>query len=164
LIKRMVMGSALVALAAPALAQAPAAKPQSANVTRAQVVAELNAAFGRVDTNKDGVITVAEANAAQQRVAAERAAEESKILEAQFAKLDTDKNGQISLAELKAAAPPVRTATGQQVLSILDANKDGKVTSAEFQAQRLHAFDSVDTNHDGIVTPVERQAAAASER
>jgi Ca2+-binding EF-hand superfamily protein len=155
----MMIGTALLALATPAFAQAPAA-PANANITRAQVVAELNAAFGRVDTNKDGVITVAEANAAQQRVAAERAKEIEQGVAAQFAKLDKDKNGQLSLAEFKAGSPPVRLAGGEQVLNLLDTNKDGKVTSAEFQAQRLRAFDSVDTNHDGTVTQLERQAAA----
>jgi Ca2+-binding EF-hand superfamily protein len=45
---------------------------------------------------------------------------------------------------------------------VLDANKDGKVTAAEFQAQRLRMFDTLDTNHDGTVTQLERQAAAQS--
>jgi hypothetical protein len=156
------IGSALIALAAPALAQAPAANAQAGNVTRTQIVAELNAAFGRVDTNKDGTITVAEATAAQERVTAERLAEESKFVAARFAKLDTNKNGSLSLAEFKAAAPPIRLPSGQQVVSVLDANKDGMVTAAEFQAQRLRMFDTLDTNHDGTVTQLERQAAAQS--
>ena len=155
--KEFVIASALLVLASPATAQAPAA---STNITRAQVVSELNAAFGRVDANKDGVITLAEATAAQQRVAAETAAEIAKSAETQFAQLDKDKNGQLSLAEFKAGAPKPRMTSADQLLKLLDANKDGKVSSTEFQAQRLGQFDRVDTNHDGIVTPLERQAAA----
>ena len=63
--RQFIIASVLAAVAAPAAAQAPA------NITRAQVVSDLSAAFGRVDTNKDGFISLAEANAAQQRVAAD---------------------------------------------------------------------------------------------
>lgn len=161
--KTIIIGSACLALTAPAFAQAQS-NARSANITRAELLAELNAAFARVDANKDGTISLAEANSAQQRVAAERAAEIAKTAAAQFAQLDTDKNGQLSLAEFKAGAPPVRVATGEQILKLLDTNKDGKISAAEFQAQRLHAFDGVDTNHDGIVTPAERQAATGGAR
>lgn len=155
---KLIMASALLALGTPLAAQAPAA---STNITRAQVVSELNAAFARVDTNKDGVISVAEANAAQARVAAQAAAEVEKNVEAQFAQLDKDKNGQLSLAEFKAGAPVPKMVPGDQLVKLLDTNKDGKVSAAEFQAQRLRQFDALDTNHDGIVTLQERQAAGA---
>ena len=146
-----------MALAAPALGQAPAARP--ASITRAQVVGELNAAFGRVDTNKDGSINLAEANAAQQRVGAEAAAQVARNLEAEFAKFDTDKNGQLSLAEFKAAAPKPKMTAGADIVKLLDANKDGKISAAEFQAQRLSQFDRLDINHDGTIDPQEQQGA-----
>ena len=155
--KEIIIGSALLALAAPAFAQAQV----PGNITRAQVQTELNAAFGRVDTNKDGVINLAEANAAQQRLLVEQSAQIAKNVEAQFAKLDTDKNGQLSMAEFKAGSPTPKVASGDAILKLLDANKDGKVSAAEFNAQRLAQFDRVDTNRDGIVTQTELQAAAA---
>ena len=152
---KFIVGSALLALGAPAVAQAQA----PANITRAQVVSELNAAFGRVDTNKDGFISVAEADAAQQRVAAETAAKIAKDVEAQFAKLDTDHNGQLSVAEFKAGAPKPHMLPGADILKRLDANKDGKISSSEFQAERLGQFDRLDTNHDGAISVTEQQAA-----
>jgi len=156
---KTIIGTALLALATPALSQAPAAQQ---NITRAQVQNELTAAFGRVDTNKDGAISVAEANSAQQRTAANAAAEIKKVAQQQFAKLDVDKNGQLSLTEFEAGARKVNVTSGQQIVGVLDAKKDGKVTMNEFQAQRLATFDSIDTNHDGIITPTE--GAAASQR
>ena len=152
---KFIIGSALLALATPALAQTQA----PANITRAQVVSELNAAFGRVDTNKDGFISVAEANAAQQRVGAETAARIAKEAEAQFAQLDVDHNGQLSIAEFKAGAPKPKMLPGTEILKRLDANKDGKISSSEFQAERLGQFDRLDTNHDGTISATEQQAA-----
>ena len=150
---KFIIGTALVALASPAFAQAPA------NITRAQVVAELNSAFGRVDTNKDGFISIAEADSAQQRVGAETAAKIAKEVEAQFAKLDVDHNGQLTLAEFRAAAPKPNMLPGADILKRLDANKDGKISATEFQAERLGQFDRLDTNHDGTISVTEQQAA-----
>ena len=153
--RQFIIGSALFALASPAAAQAQA----PANITRAQVVADLNAAFGRVDTNKDGFITIAEADAAQKRVGAETAAKIAKDVEAQFAKLDVDHNGQLSLIEFKAGAPQPKMLPGADILKRLDTNKDGKISAAEFQAERLGQFDRIDTNHDGAISVTEQQAA-----
>jgi len=49
-------------------------------------------------------------------------------------------------------------------LARLDANKDGKVTLAEFQAGPIAMFDRVDANKDGTITPAERQAARQAMR
>jgi hypothetical protein len=43
-----------------------------------------------------------------------------------------------------------------------DANGDGVVTKDEFVAGALARFDAGDTNHDGSLTPAERQAAHAA--
>jgi hypothetical protein len=40
-----------------------------------------------------------------------------------------------------------------------DANHDGKVSAAEAKAHADAAFDAADADHDGILTPEERQAA-----
>ncbi len=44
-------------------------------------------------------------------------------------------------------------------LSRMDANGDGKVTQQEMLAAATARFDAADTNKDGTVTPVEREAA-----
>ncbi len=153
--RHLIIASLLAGLAGPAFAQAKA----PADISRAQVVGELTAAFGRVDTNKDGFISTAEAEAAQQRVGAETAAKIAKDVEAQFAQLDADHNGQLSIAEFKAGAPKPRMLPGAEILKRLDTNHDGKISSAEFQAERLGQFDRLDTNHDGTISATEQQAA-----
>ena len=152
----LLVPAAALAQAQPAQQPAPAAKP----VTRADVVKELDAAFARIDTNRDGAILKAEADAAQQRAAQQGAATSQRVAEQQFAQLDSDKNGQLSLVEFKAAAVRPRIVPGQQAINVLDANKDQKVTLAEFRARRLAQFDTLDADRDGIVVPQEVQAAA----
>ncbi|MEO0030706.1 MAG: hypothetical protein RIS94_464 [Pseudomonadota bacterium] len=45
------------------------------------------------------------------------------------------------------------------LLEMADANKDGTVTRAEYDAAVKAHFDAADTNHDGKITPEERRAA-----
>ena len=45
------------------------------------------------------------------------------------------------------------------MLAQLDTNKDGKVSSAEYQAPPLAGFDRADANKDGTLTAAEAQAA-----
>jgi hypothetical protein len=45
------------------------------------------------------------------------------------------------------------------MLMMADANKDGVITRAEFDAATKAHFDKADANHDGKVTPEERRAA-----
>ena len=62
-----------------------------------------------------------------------------------------------------AAAPTTssQAPNGAALLSQLDKNKDGKVSVDEYRAPILSRFDAVDTNHDGTISPTERQAAQA---
>jgi len=63
-----------------------------------------------------------------------------------------------------AAAPPARAReTPDQMIAQLDKGKDGKVSFDEYAAGPLAAFDKLDTNHDGIVTPQDQQAARRKE-
>ncbi|RQW45247.1 EF-hand domain-containing protein [Novosphingobium sp. LASN5T] len=48
---------------------------------------------------------------------------------------------------------------GMMVLRMADANKDGVVTKAEYDAAVKAHFDRVDTNHDGKISKEERKAA-----
>jgi Ca2+-binding EF-hand superfamily protein len=80
-------------------------------------------------------------------------------LEAEFKALDKDGNGQISLAEFKAAAAAKLAQNPDLTLSRFDANKDGKISGAEFRAPVMAAFDRVDANKDGKVTADEAKKA-----
>ena len=48
---------------------------------------------------------------------------------------------------------------GMMMMRMADANKDGAVSKHEFLAAAASRFDASDSNHDGSVTPAERQAA-----
>jgi len=105
---------------------------------------------------------------------------------AMFDRIDADHNGSISRDEFMAARPrgpgrdeagrdgPMagmghgghgghhrggRGGMGMMMLHMADANKDGSVTRAEFDAAVAQHFDQVDTNHDGTITGDERRAA-----
>ena len=107
----------------------------------------------RYDTNKDGAVDRAEWKAAQ---------------EARFKQLDTNGDGKLTQDELFARTP----AAGNSVLptdrqaqrqstyfQLLDADKDGVVTFAEFMAQADRNFARCDLNKDGRIDTAEcRQA------
>jgi Ca2+-binding EF-hand superfamily protein len=87
----------------------------------------------RVDTDKDGKISKAEFDA-----------EGTKL----FAKLDENSDGKIASDEM-----PQRhwARFGGQMFDRIDADKDGKVTKAEFQAAGEKMFQRMDKNGDGII-------------
>jgi Ca2+-binding EF-hand superfamily protein len=87
-------------------------------------------------------------------------------MEGEFAKLDTNHDGQLSLAEFMAAAPkmPATLPSGAEMMAQLDKKHDGKVNLDEYRAPFLERFDKLDTNHDGIISATERQAAQAAKK
>lgn len=124
------------------------------SVARAKIVANAEAEFARVDTNKDGQMSRAEIEASQLAVITARVNARNKAL---FAEFDADKNGQISAAEFAKASPaPKPDAT--QVLRI-DTNKDGQISLAEHRAATIDTFTKIDTNKDGLITGDEVKAA-----
>lgn len=139
------------------------------NVTKAEVTAALDKRFAELDKNGDGKITQEERTAARQA-----------RFDKHFAEMDKDNNGQISKAEMQ-AAHEARKERGSMRgpghgdgkhhhwgmhhrgqhggrMAMIDANKDGVVTKAEFQARALEKFDRLDANKDGTITAAERQA------
>jgi Ca2+-binding EF-hand superfamily protein len=183
--KKLMIGASLAALLAlPVLAadQAPT-RPERAPTTRADMLAQTAKRFAALDANKDGVVTQAEVDQAHAAMQARRAEQRKQRMDERFTRLDTNKDGQLSKAEYDAAftrptdgartadakgRPPMRfhrgrfakgTAAGGGLIARLDANKDGKVTLAEFQAGPIAMFDRIDTNKDGTITAAERQAA-----
>lgn len=130
--------------------------------------------FERADANKDGVITRDEVRIA--RTAA-------------FTRLDANRDGFLERAEIRKGrgegGPGGRDKMGKShgggdhgdMFGEADANKDGNVSQAEFNAMgtRMHAqrmaqhetrhkerFARLDTNRDGNITQAEAQAARAA--
>lgn len=142
------------------------------NVTRAELTASLDKRFAELDSNKDGKITQEERDASRQA-----------RFDKHFAAMDKDGNGQISKAEMQAAHEArkdrwqKRQGAGEREghhggmrhgsmhgganghMAMIDADKDGVVTKAEFQAKALEMFDRSDANKDGTVTKAEREAS-----
>lgn len=84
--------------------------------------------FERMDSNKDGKVTLAEAEA---------------LGKAKFAELDKNKDNVLVADELKGPHPRFRKA---------DANNDGKVTLAEATAKGQEMFTRLDKNNDKVLT------------
>jgi Ca2+-binding EF-hand superfamily protein len=131
-------------------------------------------AFDRLDANHDGKLDEADRGARQK---------------ARFDRVDANHDGQVSYAEFSAkhaqrdgarkermarrgerradgighrgghrfAMPDFARRAG--MIRLADADKDGTITKAEFQAARLQRFDRLDADHDGTVTGDEVKAA-----
>jgi opacity protein-like surface antigen len=102
------------------------------------------------DADGDGVTTRAEADAAATRM---------------FGMLDRNSDGRLDQAD-RAGAPMGGDADGrggrmQQMLQMLDGNRDGAVTREEFTAGMARRHQRLDTNGDGNVTETEREAGQA---
>lgn len=143
--------AALLLIAGPALA-APDDQPVPAEKA-ARTSSSLPRGLMRYDTNKDGVVDRAEWKAAQ---------------EARFKRLDTNGDGKLTQDELFARTPAIGNSvlpTDRQVqrqssyFQLLDSDKDGVVTLAEFMAQADRNFARCDLNKDGRIDTAEcRQA------
>ncbi|HMJ12823.1 MAG TPA: EF-hand domain-containing protein [Polyangiaceae bacterium] len=90
---------------------------------------------GKMDTNGDGKVTLAEAQAGAKQ---------------KFERMDKNKNGVVTKDELSGKRA--------RYLEKADTNKDGKVTLAEAQAKAQTWFQKLDTNKDGVLTKEEFHA------
>lgn len=132
--------------------------------------------FDRLDTNKDGQVTRAEADAAHAARAAKRSAAGKPVADRTaliFERADSNRDGKLTRAELAALPkgshgglphPADRHPPAAKMLSMGDANKDGRLSLAEAQQLSLQRFDRVDVNHDGTVTPEERKQRRAKQQ
>lgn len=123
---RLALFAALVAVAAPAIAQ-PVLPDRP--IPRAEVVAAVKARFAQLDTNRDGVVSIAEYDAYREKKAAGAlpadtgAAAFVKVGRSWFDRSDEDGNGRVTLAE--ATARPL------ELFGMADANGDGVVSVTE---------------------------------
>ena len=130
-VRTLIAAGALLAMAAPALAQteAPAgAKPQGMTLQQSQA-SNGDKMFARLDTNKDGKISREEFEAFRQKNAKVDAAatKAGKRGERMFARFDTDKDGFLSRTEADAVLA--------WRYKRMDANNDGILTLEELQAK-----------------------------
>lgn len=140
-------------------AQTPAT-PMAAPPTRAMLIERLNGSFKSVDANGDGVLSQAELTAAEVQEQKNRLAAARSRMEAAFDKLDSNHDGTLTKSEFLAAAPQASSNSpdGAALLTQLDRNKDSKLSIDEYSAPILSRFDRLDINHDGALSPAERQA------
>jgi Ca2+-binding EF-hand superfamily protein len=107
-----------------------------------------NAAFDRLDANKDGSISRDEfTKAREQRV-------ERRIVKREERK-SSPKESRDVRRHMRMHGPG---GFGGGMIKMADTNKDGQITQAEAEALALQHFDQMDTNRDGQVTPEERRA------
>ncbi|MXP40425.1 hypothetical protein GRI75_02035 [Altererythrobacter soli] len=160
----LIAGAAAIAAGGVAFAQA---APAGKALTRADVQQHSAQAFERMDANQDGKIDQADRDARQKT---------------RFDRVDADGNGAITYAEFTAARGE-RAERGQPGeggermgrrgghrmgmrghgsfgrMIEADANGDGAITQAEFQAAAVQRFDRADADKNGTVTREERKAA-----
>ena len=154
----LALSTAALALSGTAFAQTtPAERPARAakpDMTRADAQARAEAAFARLDANKDGTLDQAD-----------RAARHA----AMFDRIDADNNGSISRAEFDAMhakrAEKAKAHRGHRMGRKGPGGAHGMmrgagpVTSQAFVERALARFDRIDANRDGMVTQAERKAA-----
>jgi len=94
-------------------------------------------------------------------------------LMAEFKATDTNKDGQLSRAEIdvrvkrmaagsKQFTPATAKTLTDRYFALADADKSGGISPAEWQGFTRAIASRYDTNHDGVVSLQERQAARAA--
>jgi Ca2+-binding EF-hand superfamily protein len=134
-------------------------------MTRDEVATHIRDMFARLDTNKDGYITRPELDAMHEKMMSMHGDIQKRLEDrgvfmdrgAAFDRLDANHDGNISRQEFTAAQPQVRS---ERVIVMRDGDSTTgaqRVSLAEAQAAALAHFDKADANHDGKITPDERQ-------
>lgn len=127
--------------------------------------------FDRIDANRDGKITSVEAEAARtqhvQSNDGKSAQAHATAIGNLFDRADTNKDGFVSRAEFDTIGKQMkermervgmrRGGMASRMFAASDSNKDSRVTLAEMQQAALARFDRGDLNHDGTISPEERQ-------
>jgi Ca2+-binding EF-hand superfamily protein len=173
----LLSGAALLAVAGLALAQdgpAPDRPGPDATITRQQAVARAEQMFARLDANHDGRFTPDEAQAMGEH-------RRGDVRQHMFDRIDANHDGNISRDEFAQAhamrdgpggpggdrgmemGPPPGGPGGPEGGHGMHGARmfgdQGFVTLEQMRARALERFDRADANHDGTLTPEERQAA-----
>lgn len=124
---------------------------------------EHSAFIADYDLDKDGKVTAAEFKTVRdQRFAAMDANKDGVLTEAEYV---GEYEGRLT-AQLAASSETAERKEEQRVrqmrqahvrFSVLDADKDGKMTPAEFEVSGLRAFAEQDGDGDGVVTAAEKK-------
>lgn len=136
-----------------------------------ELPAERKDAILRADANKDGAVTFEEFTARPRELLVRRIAVEFKALDADGdGKLtkaeadavrgkpmllliaDADKDGAVTKEELAKSFASRGGRVSERIFAALDADKDGKISAAEWQAAGERRFARLDRNKDGDVT------------
>ena len=113
----------------------------------ARAMGDPNAAFDRLDADKNGSISRDEfAKGREERIERRMVIREERDKAHEGAK------------DGKAVRRVMRGGMGGHMIVMADTNKDGRITLAEAESMALQHFDEMDTNKDGQVTREERRA------
>lgn len=171
--KKFLTASAIGAMLVGGIAmamQTETSAPQKAPLTKAQMLARADARFAALDVSKDGQLSAEERQAGKQRRGGRgggRAdtngdglisrAEHRAAAEARFARRDADGNGTIEASERRGKMRHGRGHGGRRAMMMMaDADKDGVITRAEFDAASAQRFMRLDTNKDGKLDTADR--------
>ena len=97
-------------------------------------------------------------------------AQAEQMVKSQIERLDFNHDGVITDKEIETAIDRISTAgappqIGDRLHALMkEFGKDGRLVVADLVKARLAQFDAADTNHDGKLSPEERQAAMAAAR
>ncbi|RZT56182.1 EF hand domain-containing protein [Sphingomonas sp. BK036] len=105
--------------------------------TRAEAIAQADARFAQMDTDRDGRVTAGEMRAYR-----------------------TALHDRMVASGRDVPVPPPGGAKHDGMGRRMDPNGDGSVTREEFEARALKRFDRIDANHDGMIDATERANAA----
>ena len=110
-------------------------------VTRAEAIAQADARFAQMDTDRDGRVSATEMRAYR-----------------------TAMRDRMVARGRDVPVPPPGGAKHDGMGRRMDPNRDGSVTREEFQARALKRFDRMDANRDGRIDATERANAAEMRR
>ena len=116
-------------------------------MVREHAMRDPNAAFDRLDTNKDGSISRDEFAKGREMRIEKRIVRREKIREARR----DGKPGAMRTHRMGGMG-------GARMIVMADTDKDGRITLSEAETMALQHFDRMDSNRDGQVTREERRA------
>jgi hypothetical protein len=161
------LAAALLTSTSAALGQAKKKRPpveQPAGpqpILRAAFLAQMDAQFSKIDTDKDWQLSRAEIEQFEKDKALAEAQARNGVL---FDQLDLNKNGQLSATEFAKLVTQPKAEGADPMLSREDGDRDGQISLVEHRTMTLANFDRVDTDKDGVVSVDEMKAGGVAPR